>query len=458
MRSTVLRRFAISGLATVVAFSVLARDAGARTRPHYGGTFRVEITGDPWQGPDGLARSLVLDGLTALSPTGDVRPALAVTWESDDAAHRWQFQLRPGVHFQDGTPLTADAVVASLNLVCASGCPWSAVHAVGPAVVFTADSPLPNLPSLLAGDRFLIALAVGQDGQAPPHPVGTGPFAFSSSANGVLTLTANSTDWQGRPFLDTIQIFARRSIRDQWLDLTIGGADVVEVPPERLRHARQQQFTVLESPPVTLLALRVADSGPLANPALRAAVGQAVDRSAIFNVIFQKQGAITASLLPQSLTGYGFLFPIARDLNKALELRGGLSVPPLSLAVAGDSALQLTAQRLALNLQEAGFPVHVVQAASAPRPDLALVRLPLVGSTPADAMETLLRFAGCSVPVLAQDSTALYKTERDFLALHTLIPLLDLPRAYAISGRVRDLDLRADGTPDLADASLVDAP
>ncbi|HVC46353.1 MAG TPA: ABC transporter substrate-binding protein [Terracidiphilus sp.] len=452
------RRFAISGLAAVVALGILARSAQARTRPHYGGVLRVEISGDPWQGPDGLARSLVLDGLTALSPAGEVRPALAVSWSSDDAAHRWQFRLRPGVHFQDGSPLTADAVVASLNLLCASECPWSAVHAVGPAVIFTADSPLPNLPALLACDRFLIALAIAQNGQAPPNPVGTGPFAFFSSANGVLTLAANPDDWQGRPFLDTIQILAHRSIRDQWLDLTIGRADVVEVPPEHLRQARQQQFTVLESPPVTLLALHVADAGPLSNPALRAALAQAVDRSALFNVIFQKQGAITAGLLPQSLTGYAFLFPATRDLNQARALRGGVTVSQLSLAVAGDSAMQLAAQRLALNLQEAGFPVRVVQAAATPHPGLALVRLPLAGSTPSAVMETLLRSAGVSVPVLAQDSAALYKTERDFLALHTLIPLLDLPRAYALGARVRDLHLRADGTPDLADASLEDAP
>ena len=453
-----LRRFAISGVAALIALGLGARNAGARTRPHYGGTLRVEISGDPWQGPEGLARSLVLDGLTTLSPSGQVLPALAVAWSADDAAHRWQFQLRSGVHFQDGSLLTADAVVASLNLACASGCPWSAVHAVGSSVVFIADSPLPNLPALLADNRYLIALAVAQNGQAPPNPVGTGPFAVSSFANGTLTLVANNDAWQGRPFLDTIQILAHRSIRDQWLDLAIGRADVVEVPPERLRQAHQQQFTVLESPPVTLLALQVADAGPLSNPALRAAVAQAVDRSALFNVIFQKQGAITASLLPQSLTGYAFLFPTARDLNKSHELRGGLSAPQLSLAVSGDSAMQLAAQRLALNLQEAGFSVRVVQAASTLHPALALVRLPLVGSAPSAMMETLLRSNGVAVPVLAQDSAGLYKAERDFLALHTLIPLLDLPRAYAVGGRVRDLHLRADGTPDLADASLEDAP
>ena len=40
--------------------------AGARTRPHYGGTLRVEIEGDPWERPDGIARRLVYDGLTSL--------------------------------------------------------------------------------------------------------------------------------------------------------------------------------------------------------------------------------------------------------------------------------------------------------------------------------------------------------------------------------------------------------
>ena len=59
-RWTVLRRFAISCLSVA-----LALPAVARTRPHYGGTLRVEIEGDPWQRPGGLARRLVFDGLTA---------------------------------------------------------------------------------------------------------------------------------------------------------------------------------------------------------------------------------------------------------------------------------------------------------------------------------------------------------------------------------------------------------
>jgi hypothetical protein len=39
-----------------------------------------------------------------------------------------------------------------------------------------------------------------------------------------------------------------------------------------------------------------------------------------------------------------------------------------------------------------------------------------------------------------------------------IIPLLYLPRAYAVGGRVRDLWLSADGAPQLANTSLEDAP
>ncbi len=239
----------------------MALAALARTRPHYGGTLRVEIEGDPWQRPDGLARRLVYDGLTQLDANGTVRPALALSWESDNNDHRWQFRLRPGVHFHDGSPLTSAAVVASLSASCTADCPWTAVQAVGPLVVFTSDSPMPNLPALLAGDQFLIALTATADGKTPAGAIGTGPFQVTGFNNGVLTLTANENCWQGRPFVDAIEIRVHRPIRDQWLDLSVGRADVVEVPAEQLRQAQQQRLTVLASPPVTLLALQVTRHG-----------------------------------------------------------------------------------------------------------------------------------------------------------------------------------------------------
>ena len=270
-RWTVLRRFAISFFLVLFLVLVGVR-AWGRTRPHYGGSLRVEISGDPWHGPDGLARRLVLDGLTALDANGLVSPALAVDWQSDDNDHRWQFRLRQGVHFHDGSPLNAEAVAMALNTACTANCPWTAVRAVGSMVVFTGDSPMPNLPALLASNTYLIMLTRTADGQTPANPIGTGPFQFTSSNNGTLTLTANDSCWQGRPFLDEIVIVGNRQIRDQWLDLSVGRADIAEIPPQELRQAQQQRLSVVVSPPVELLALAVSDSGPLGNAVLRAAI------------------------------------------------------------------------------------------------------------------------------------------------------------------------------------------
>ena len=192
------------------------------------------------------------------------------------------------------------------------------------------------------------------------------------------------------------------------------------------------------------------------SPVLRAAIAQAVDRGALFNVIFQKQGQITASLLPQSLTGYAFLFPPDRDLNKANELRGGLTPAPLTFSAESDPTMQLVAQRIVLNLHEAGFNVQLVNMRNAPRADLTLLKLPLVGANPADSLAILLRGDGENAPVAMQDPATLFRAEHDVLDLKTLIPLLDLPRAWAVGSRVRDLRLRADGSLDIAGASVED--
>lgn len=446
-----LRRSAISFI-----ICLLSLQAMARTRPHYGGTLHVETAGDPWDRENGLARRLVYDGLTQLDATGAVQPALALAWEPDNTEHRWQFRLRPGIHFHDGTPVTPASVVVSLTASCAAGCPWTTLKAVGPLVVFTNDSPMPNLPAILAGDPFLIALRAAADGRSPGDSIGTGPFQVAGFNNGALSLSANENCWSGRPLADAVEIRGHRPIHEQWLDLSMGRADVVEVPAEMMRQAQQAKLNLLSSSPLILLALQVADTGALANQKLRGAIAAAVDRSALYNVIFQKQGAITASLLPQQLTGYSFLFPSDRDLSKAHELRGGLATGTLTLSTAGDGTMQLAAQRIALNLREAGFSVQVINTGPQ-HADLTLRELEITSSNPAAALEQVLRGAGENAEVEADSSPALYKAERTALEDKHLIPLLDLPRAFAFGPRVRDLYLRADGTPDLADASLEDA-
>ena len=74
--------------------------------------------------------------------------------------------------------------------------------------------------------------------------------------NGVLSLAANENCWSGRPFADAIEIRVQRAVRDQWLDLGLGRADVVDVPAEQLRQAQQQRISVVQSPPSCCLLCR----------------------------------------------------------------------------------------------------------------------------------------------------------------------------------------------------------
>src|ERR1700752_2679434 len=255
MRSIVFRRFAISGITLCCVLT-----AEARTRPHYGGTLRVEAQGDPWQ-VDGIARRLTMDGLTRVDDAGAIKPALAVRWQAQNFDHHWQFWLRENVQFHDGTPLTSDAVVASLTQICRSGCPWTRVYAVGASVVFLSDSPLPDLPAQLAQAKFFVSHPSAGGGSD-----GTGAFRVNGFSNGVMSFAANDDYWGGRPFLDSVEVRPKRAVRDQWLDLSVGRADIVEVPPETLRQAQQQHLTVLESAPVDLLFLQLTTSGTLGSP------------------------------------------------------------------------------------------------------------------------------------------------------------------------------------------------
>ncbi len=444
-----MRRIAFRWFAAVSLLLALLVSAAARTRPRYGGTLRVEIGSDPLKPLDGLARKLMFDTLTQVNERGEVVPGLALSWESQSENHRWEFHLRPGVRFHDGSPLTSGAVVVSLAQAC-DGCGWRG-RAVADAVIITSESPMPGLPAELARSLYAITR---QDDEG--NPDGTGPFRFAARSNGTVFLAANDDSWQGRPFVDAVEIYGERSVRAQWLDFTVGKADLVETPPELLRTAQQEHMPLAESArPTDLLALTMSDQR-LFDEHLRESIALALDRTALFNVIFQKQGEVTASLLPEALSGYSFLFSTAQNLPRARELRGA-QAPGLRLAVDSSSpVLQLAAERLALNLRDAGWNVQVVPQARNPHPDLALLMIHLEAADAASALREMMEKFDATAHEEATDPADLYRTESRFLQSHNVVPLLYLTRAYGVSSRVHNLDLAPDGTPLLAGASLED--
>ncbi len=441
MRDTLFRWFA-----AISVVAALLAPAAARTRPRYGGTLRIETRSNPLKAPDGIARKLIFDTLIDMNGAG----GLAVSWEAQSENHRWEFHLRPGVRFHDGSPLTPAAVAMSLAQSC-TGCGWR-VRAAGDSVIVTSESPMQDLPAELARSEYAITRK-----DDAGNPDGTGPFRFAGNSNGTLFLTANDDSWQGRPFVDAVEIYGDRALRAQWLDFSVGKADLVEVPPELLHAAQQDHMPLAQSDwPADLLALTVSDQR-LADVHLRESIALAVDRTALFNVIFQKQGEMTGGLLPSGLSAYSFLFPTAGNVPRARELRGGQS-PPLRLGVdASNPVLQLVAERLALNLRDAGWSVQVVSQAANVKTDLTLTVVHLEAGGAAPGLREMIGKFGGALNDEGGDPASHYRAERAFLRSYTVVPLLYLPRAYGVSNRVHNLVLAPDGMPLVANVSLEDA-
>ena len=116
---------------------------------------------DPRQWPSAPAQaaaaervdSLVFDRLVRLDEHGTLQPALAISWQHDAQSKRWQFRLRDGVKFSDGSPLTPP--IAAMALQQLLGASFD-VSATSDSVVIQAEHSLPDLPTELATGRYFI--------------------------------------------------------------------------------------------------------------------------------------------------------------------------------------------------------------------------------------------------------------------------------------------------------------
>lgn len=381
--------------------------------------------------PDTLA-GIVFETLVTIDDTGRPQPGLATAWNSTNGGARWEFTLRHGVTFHDGSPFNSAVVVRSLSKL--SNQPWR-VRASTDSVIFESEAPQPNLPSLLSLPQFAIN-ATTSDGDV----VGTGPFRLNQRNGSSFSLTAFDDYWGGRPFLDSLDLLASRSLRDQLTDFSYDRADVVEIAPDQLRRAQQDHLRLDISRPATTVFLVVDSAKPeLRDPRLRQAISLAIDRAAIHNVIFQHQGEIASGLLPNWLTGYEFLFDSNQDLARARQLRSQIgSLPAITIGYdPADPTERLIAERVALNAHDIGINMQAAPSTAGPI-DLRIRRMALPSLDPAAALNELVDRLGIMPPPISPSLASLYANERAALETYSAIPLVHLPRVSTMKDRVRD--------------------
>jgi len=451
-----MKRFVWRWLA-VNSLLMLALEARAETRPQYGGTLHVAMRAaptslDPADGaqPDSFSRRnltlLIFDTLVTTDDSGRSRGALAVSWQASPTNQRWQFHLRRGVKFYDGTALTPEIAAASLR---AANPTWN-VSADGDSVVIERDAPDQEMPAELTLPRNAIAKR-NSDG----NPSGTGPFQIVDWQPGKkLTLAAEEGYWRGRPFLDGIEIEMGRSFRDQMTALELGRADLVEIAPEQAHRVSLDGRRLGNSAPMELLALLFTrDAQTPDEKSLREALAWSVERGSIRNVLLQGAGQSSAGVLPSWMSGYGFVFSTNADLARARHAREQVrTIPTWTVGYdSGDAVARLLAERVALNGGDAGLTLQPTSAATA---DLRLVRIPLASADPWIALARVASVAGLAVPNEGGSVEDLYGAEQAILATQRIVPLFHLPVTYAASASLKYWTLRPDGSWNLADAWL----
>ncbi len=446
----------------VSSMMIGALAANAETRPQYGGVLHIAMRAAPTSldpadfdqankaQADSFARRsltmLMFDTLVTSNENLRVQPSLATSWQAPPGNQRWQFRIRRGVKFHDGTPLSPEIAAASLRTA-------------NPAWNVLADADSVVIESASSGPELLAELALPRNAIVKRNldstPGGTGPFHVVDWQPGKkLALAAEENCWRGRPFLDAIEIEMGKSFRDQMTALELGKADLVEVAPEQTHRVSQEGRRLASSMPMELLALLFTrDAASPEEELLREALALSVERGSIRSVLLQGAGQATASILPNWMSGYGFVFPTDADLPRARHAREQVrTIPTWTVAYDGsDPVARLLAERIALNGKDAGLLLQPTAATS----DLRLVRIPLASPDPWIALAAVATLAG--VPAGKGQGGAvedLYASEQSLLATQQVIPLFHLPASYAAAATLKDWTLRPDGSWTLGDAWL----
>ena len=323
---------------------------------------------DPVDCADGMqqvAASLLYEGLFRLDGTFEPQPCLCISYTHDESASRYTFNLRPGVQFSDGSPLTGRDVKTSLDRARTSGrygsrlSGISSISAGGDSVTISLNSPNAALPALL---DVPIVKAGGQDGAVP---AGTGPYFYTEEETGAY-LIANQSWWRGesQPLerialveaVDSGAMLYRFSSHEVQL-ITADLTGVTAVSTTGSVGCVDAETTVLQ-----YVGCNTARA-PLDSPALRRALSAGINRANVVGAYLSGHGR--AAAVPVSPVSP--LYPAGLEESYSVDhaasaaaVSGYAAETPLTLLVNQENGFKKAiAQYLAESWTAGGIPVEV---------------------------------------------------------------------------------------------------
>jgi peptide/nickel transport system substrate-binding protein len=360
------------------------------------------VTNDPhrqFEGTGTIVHHATHDTLLAY-PTTDVtepQPNVASSWEANDDATEFVFQIRDDIEFADGTPLTAADVEYSLNrLVNLAGNPsfifaGNTTEATGDhEVTIRSEEPNPALPFILTNSSTAIVnsqLVTEQGGAADEDAAetdtaegwfnneggegsGSGPyFVESFDTETEVVLRRNDNYWGELPDWPRV-VLRNNDAAAQRLNIQSGEAQLaIDISGDDLE-GLPDHLTIAGDPAAVTFFLHLNQNSDISevttSPDFAEAVRYGVDYDSIveFGGLDVRQAC---GMLPDMLLG---ALPdddcVERDLDRAIEAfeRSGVGDTPVQLSYASDfSANGLDfgpiAERVQANLSEVGINIQL---------------------------------------------------------------------------------------------------
>jgi peptide/nickel transport system substrate-binding protein len=263
-------------------------------------------------------------------------PGLATEWKSIDPL-TWEFKLRKGVKFHDGSDFTAADVVASIERVPTvpnSPSPFTAYSkqikemvVVDPLTIrFKTATPYPLMPSDMT-QIAIISKAAGKattdDFNSGKAAIGTGPYKLVRYAKGDrIELVRNDAYWGGKTPWDKVTLRLLPQDAARVAALLSGDVQVIEnVPTTDVAQIRKDKRlgvyrTVADrliylhmdsdrdvSPFVTDKAGKPMTKNPLKDPRVRKAMSKAINRPAIVEKVMEGEAVPSGQLVADFLFG-----------------------------------------------------------------------------------------------------------------------------------------------------------
>ena len=279
----------------------------------------------------------IFDKLVQMDADSRMIPGIATSWKTLDPT-TWEFKLRKGVKFHDGSELTAEDVAFSIDRVAQipnSPGPFVAYTKaiVGKQIVdpytirFKTAAPHPLMPNDLSTiyivSRKVATGASTEDFNTGKATVGSGRFRFVRYANGDrVELARNDAYWGEKAPWDKITFRIVKNEASRVAALLSGGVDAIEQPPiaDLPRVKSDPRFSVssnmshrviyfnfdhLEraSPFVTGKDGKPLAKNPLRDLRVRKAISKAINRPAIAERVMEGQATPAGQLVSEKLFG-----------------------------------------------------------------------------------------------------------------------------------------------------------